>query len=442
MLKPEIPSFDLDRWLEHIQSQHSRTIDLTLDRVRQVWQALGCPQPEFNVVVAGTNGKGSSISILESVFACTGKRTGAYTSPHLVRFNERIRINRSEATDDEICHAFRTIEAARGGVPLTYFEYGTLCALLVFSRKNVEVGLLEVGMGGRLDAVNMVESDIVLITSIGIDHEQWLGSDREKIGAEKAGVIRENGVVVCADPEIPGSILRTASERNATLLVADVDYGIRRSGNAFDWESRHAVIPASWRRLENMHVPYPGDHQFSNLGGSIAVVCATVDKVGTTREDLQRGLRQARIAARCQVIRETPCVVVDVAHNRDSAVQLSRFLEARPCRGRTVAVFGVLADKVLDRIVLPLERLTDHWYLATLGGDRGQTAKNLGARLDRVLDNPLWSVHGSPARAYARALLEAGNEDRIVIFGSFQTVGDIMADLRDRGIRADHPGQG
>ena len=432
ILKQNLRSFSLGHWLEHIQSQHSRTIDLTLDRVRQVWEALGCPQPTFNIVVAGTNGKGSSISILESVFACAGKRTGAYTSPHLVRFNERIRINHSEATDDDICDAFRTIEEARCGVPLTYFEYGTLCALLIFHRKNVEIGLLEVGMGGRLDAVNMVESDLVLITSIGMDHERWLGHDRETIGAEKAGVIRKNGIVVCSDPEIPDSILAVAAERNATLIAANVDYEILRSGKACNWESHHSMIPDSWRQLENMHVPYPGEHQFSNLGGCLAVVSATAGKVGATREDLRCGLRQARIAGRCQVIRENPCVVIDVAHNGDSAVQLSWFLKARHCPGKTVAVLGVLVDKALDRIVLPLEGLVDRWYLTTLAGDRGQTAENLGVQLDRVLDHPFWNAHGSPAEAYARALQEAGQGDRIVIFGSFHAVGDIMATLGNR----------
>ena len=431
-MKQDLRSFSLDHWLEHIQSQHRRTIDLTLDRVRQVWETLGCPRPAFNIVVAGTNGKGSSISILESVFACTGKRTGAYTSPHLVRFNERIRVNQSEATDDEICEAFRTIEEARGGTPLTYFEYGTLCALWIFHRKNIEVGLLEVGMGGRLDAVNMVNSDLVLITSIGMDHEQWLGHDRETIGAEKAGVIRKNGIVVCSDPEIPDSIRTIASERNATLIAANADYGILRTGKTCSWEGHHSRFSGSWKRLENMHVPYPGEHQFSNLGGSLAVVAATADTVGTTRKDLRCGLRQARITARCQVIRENPCVVIDVAHNRDSAVQLSRFLKARHCRGRTVAVLGVLADKALDRIVSPLERLVDRWYLTTLPGDRGQTAENLGAQLDRVLDHPFWSAHGSPAEAYARAFREAGKGDRIVIFGSFHAVGDIMTTLGNR----------
>ncbi len=433
--------FGLNKWLEHIQTQHWRTIDLTLDRVSQVWNNLEGKCANFTLVVAGTNGKGSCVSMLDGVFQQSGNRTGAYTSPHLVRFNERIRIDGTEATDEDICQAFVQIEQARAGIPLTYFEFGTLAALLIFQQYNVDIAILEVGMGGRLDAVNMVDNDLVLMTSIGVDHEQWLGSDRESIAAEKAGVIKQDGIVVCSDPDIPESVLTISNQQNATVIRAERDYSIEQIGNrvaseiengrGLRWKSNHAEIPQDWRCISSLVPSFNGHHQITNLGGVVAALALTSGKTGVTVADLTQGLNRARLSARCQVMinrsDDCPEVIVDVAHNQDSAIKLAEFLSGRECAGKTYAVIGVLADKALDQIIKPMMAHVDYWFLASLSGERGQTGDQVASKLKQVVKHPRWIVKRNPVDAYLAAMAQANAEDSVVIFGSFYIVGDIIS---------------
>ncbi len=439
--------FDLKKWLEHIQNQHWRSIDLTLDRISRVWNNLEGECANFTLVVAGTNGKGSCVSMLDGVFQQSGKRTGSYTSPHLVRFNERIKIDGAEATDEELCQTFARIEQARAGIPLTYFEFGTLAALLVFQQHKVDITILEVGMGGRLDAVNMVDNDLVLMTSIGVDHEQWLGSDRESIAAEKAGVIKREGIVVCSDPNIPDSVLAISEQQNATVIAAERDYSIEQiateteNGGRLRWKSSHAEIPQDWRCIRSLVAPFNGNHQIANLGGVVAALALTSGKTGVTVADLTQGLSRARLTARCQVMADRsnhcPEVIVDVAHNRDSAIELARFLDGRECAGKTYAVIGVLADKALDQIIKPMMAQVDYWFLASLSGARGQTGEQLADQFKQLVKRPAkhptkhpkWVVRRNPVDAYLAAMEQAKAEDRVVIFGSFYTVGDIINHL-------------
>ena len=427
-------NFDLQQWLEHIQNQHWRTIDLTLLRVAQVWNNLQGQCADFTLVVAGTNGKGSSISMLDGVFRQSGKCTGSYTSPHLVRFNERIKINGIEAIDADICHAFERIEQARDGIPLTYFEFGTLAALLVFEQHSVDVALLEVGMGGRLDAVNIVHNDLVLITSIDIDHQQWLGSERESIAAEKAGVIKPEGIVVCSDPNLPNSILARARQQNATVIAAGRDYAITENGSDnICWSSDHAKTPQDWHHISPLVAPFGGKHQITNLGGVVAALALTSNQTGVRVTDIAPGLRRVSLSARCQVLMarsdHCPEVIIDVAHNQASAIELARFLAERECAGATYAVIGVLADKTLEQIIQPIMAHIDYWYLATLSGERGQTGEQLADKLKQVVHHPKWIARENPVSAYLAAIAQAKAEDRVVIFGSFYTVGDIIAHL-------------
>ncbi len=425
----EFKSYTLKDWLVHIQRQHTRTIDLSLDRITRVWTELGGECTGYTIVVAGTNGKGSSISMLDAVFRQGGKRTGAYTSPHLVRYNERVRICGQTVSDSEICDAFCHIESFRNGIPLTWFEYSTLCALVIFQWRRVEVALLEVGMGGRLDAVNMVHNDLVLITSIGLDHQYWLGPDRSTIAAEKAGVIKQNGMVVCAESDIPHSLIEIADQKQASLVAAQRDYFVEAQHESIHWSSEHDAVPVAWRRLEQLSTPLQGEHQKANLGGVAAVLAISSVYTGFEISHLQAGLDQCSLAARCQVIRQSPDVIVDVAHNEDSARQLADYLRQLPCAGQTIAVLGMLKDKAADKIIATMAPVVDQWVLATLTGERGQSSHSLAGKLTSVVEGAVAVCHDCPAGAWRDAIGRAQAKDRVVIFGSFYMVGDILERL-------------
>ena len=444
--------YTLADWLVHIQTRHWRSIDLTLDRVARVWANLEgqlAGQPSGLVIaVAGTNGKGSCVAMLDAVLRDAGLKTGSYTSPHLVRYNERVRISGRAADDAALCAAFVEIERARDGIPLTYFEFGTLCALMIFRRQGVEVSILEVGMGGRLDAVNLIANDIALITSIGIDHARWLGEGRAAIAVEKAGILKENALAVCTDPAPPPGIARIAAERNCTLLQAGVDYAVEQVGEGIRWRSDHRLVDARWRQVAELRPPLGGVRQLDNLGGVIAVLALTRARTGrgrkVTEKNLRDGLANTRLMARCQVIDagsdNRPEIVLDVAHNLDSATHLAAFLARRKVGGRpagvTHGVFGMLADKPVAEIIAVLAGVIDRWYLATLAGERGQTAEALNAHLQKqpaAGNSSPATLHDSPVAACLSAMTQATARDRVVIFGSFCTIGDIIAHFEHDG---------
>ena len=423
--------FDLEQWLEHIQQQHWRTIDLKLDRIAEVWKKLNGKASDIVITVAGTNGKGSSVAMLASCLQQAGLKTGSYTSPHLVRYNERVCIDSKPVSDDLLIDAFCMIEEYRDGIPLTYFEFGTLCALLIFQQQKVDVSVLEVGMGGRLDAVNMVENDIALITSIGLDHEQWLGTDIYQIGREKAGVFKSNGQGVCAVISPPASIAATANERQTLLLQAEDHFHIfveqdnNSSGNLI-WQSDHPKIPQNWRNIQHLQCPFFGSHQVQNLSGVVATLALIANRTGMTPSELTTGLANAKLPGRCEVIEDAPFTVLDVAHNADSAEQLAYFLKHHPVKGKTIGVMGVLKDKDLSPLLEHVLPQIDEWYLATLTGERGQTAIELKAKLIALADEAFIKTFDYPVAAYQDAKKNAKTTDRIVIFGSFYTVGDII----------------
>lgn len=423
--------FDLEQWLDHIQNQHWRSIELTLDRVSEVWQRLQGDKAPFVITIAGTNGKGSCVAMLESILRHSGQRTGSYTSPHLVRYNERVCVDGQPVSDEVICAAFRQIESARAEIPLTYFEFGTLSALLIFMQHGVDAWVLETGMGGRLDAVNIIDNDVALITSIGLDHEQWLGSDREEIGREKSGVFKSGALAVCADPAPPASVAETALKKNTTLLQLGADFQLTESDGSEDyrWLSRHPLVAGDWQQVGGLKPPFSGQHQAQNLSGVMAVIALTRHMTGIQLDHVYAGLSATRIAARCEIIADSPKTILDVAHNADSADELGKFLTAHPVSGRTYAVLGVLKDKELTPILQNVAGSIDQWFLATLEGERGQTADQLGQRLQDVLPAVKYKGFSHPAAAYVAAREEANAEDRIVIFGSFYTVGDIIAFL-------------
>ncbi len=425
-------SYGLCEWMEHIQRQHWRTMDMTLERVSEVWRRLNVTVPGFKVAIAGTNGKGSTVAMLEAVALHGGNATGAYTSPHLIRFNERIRINGIEASDAEICAAFTKIEQARADIPLTYFEFGTLCALLLFQQHNVALCLMEVGLGGRLDAVNMIDNDMSIITQVGIDHASWLGNDRETIALEKSGIIRKNTVVVCSDADTPAAIIQTAQARAATLFALNRDFSYAVSAGEMTWIAEpplelSAAKLSEWNQIKGLRMPLRGEHQLNNLAGVISAVSQFPQSLNITTQTLKAGLSKVKLLGRCQIMDENPQVVLDVAHNPDSSAELSKFLQSNPVNGKTLGVFAALCDKDVDGITAPLQRCIDTWYLAGLDEDRGQSAEQLAGKLTANLHDKKPKLFETPLSAWSAAFKDANAADRIVIFGSFHTVGDILA---------------
>ncbi len=419
--------FDLAQWVEYIQQQHCRSIDMTLSRVAQVWGRLDNGTSRHTISVAGTNGKGSTVAFLERALISSGLRTGSYTSPHLVRFNERIRIDGIAVPDTELCQAFCRIEEAADHVPLTFFEYSTLCALWIFQCNRLQVQLLEVGMGGRLDAVNIVDADIAVITSIGLDHMDWLGSDRESIALEKAGIIRRRKPVVCSDPDIPDNLNIAAAEMLAPMVVIDRDYFLRDMADGYQWHGKSALFPHDWKTIGPVHAPFSGRHQKRNLSGALATLSILAGLTRLEQKKVVCGIAETSIQARCQIVSRLPLVILDVAHNADSVCMLAEFLAQNPVNGTSTAVFGMLRDKALESFVELLNPHMDHWMLTSLeAGERGQTAYELAGKMAPVVGIHRLECFDTPQTAYSKAIEQTGCHDRIIVFGSFMTVGAIL----------------
>lgn len=419
-------NFTLDEWIEYTQLQHARSIDMSLDRIRQVWKNLSGEKPPLVITVAGTNGKGSSVSMLSAVLREAGLKVGSFTSPHLIRYNERIAINGEYATDKEICQAFCEIESMRGNVTLTYFEYSTLNALLIFKANHVEAAVLEVGMGGRLDSVNLIDNDVAVITSIGLDHMQWLGNNIEQIGAEKAGIFRANGFAVFADLQAPMSVSRIAVEKQTTLLQNGSDFNLSASlEGVLNWHSDNTLFSKKWRHIHNIRQPFYGEHQKKNLAGVIAALALVADRYDISPEHLHEGLKKSSLVGRCQILQHYPEMILDVAHNAAAVQELSAFLLSREPK-RTVAIFGALQDKDVIDILAQIKDKIDVWYLASLPGERGQTAEALRDKMysNNIKTNIL--CFDTAIEAYQQAVKDISLDDRLLIFGSFYIAGDIL----------------
>lgn len=402
-------------WLAWQEQLNPKGIELGLDRVRRVWNALGSPVVARTVIsVAGTNGKGSVVAYCEAMLRAGGYRVGSYTSPHLQRYNERVRIDGAEASDAALCEAFTAIDAARGDVPLTYFEFGTLAALWLFARDRVDVAVLEVGLGGRLDAVNLIDPDLALITSIDLDHQDWLGTDRETIGYEKAGIMRAGRPAVCGDPDPPQRLIAHARAIDADLQLLGRDFRAVPRGEHWDFEGRDQ----SRRGL-----PLPamrGAHQLTNAATALAGLSSIADRLPLDQRAVREGLLTAAVAGRMEVIPGDPYWLLDVGHNPHAAQALAAVLADRFVPGRTYAVLGMLADKDPAGVVAALADRVDHWLLAGLEGPRGLTAEQLRERLPVEL--AVDCCADVPA-ALERARALAGQGDRVLVLGSFHTVG-------------------
>ena len=413
-------------WLAYVDTQHPKPIAMGLERVRDVGSrmriAIDCPV----VTVGGTNGKGSTCAMLEAIFLRAGHRTGLYTSPHLLAYNERVRIGGEPAADADLVAAFNAVEDARGDTPLTYFEYGTLAALWLFARAALDALILEVGLGGRLDAVNVVDADVAVVTSVDIDHVEYLGATREHIGAEKAGIFRPGRPAVCGDRDPPRSLVDRASEIGAPLAVI---------GRDFDYV---VESPAQWRfrgpRGNRYGLPMPalrGRYQLANAASALVVVDLLRDRLGIPASAVRDGLAAVELAGRFHVLPGRPTIVLDVAHNPHAARALAATLGDMGFHPRTHAVVGMLADKDIAGVVTAVKPRIERWHVAPLPGPRGASAARMrDAVIGAGVPSQAVVAHDDIAAAFAAARGEADEADRIIVFGSFLTVAAALAAAR------------
>lgn len=417
----------LDDWLAWQQTLHHSTIELGLDRVRAVLNRLGWRQPSYPVIiVGGTNGKGSCVALLESIYAAAGYRVGTFTSPHLIRYNERIRIAGEEVSDAALIAAFDRIDTARGGISLTFFEFNTLAALLAFETANLDVMVLEVGMGGELDAVNVVDPDVAIVASVALDHCEWLGNDVETIARVKAGIFRAGKPALFGSRLRPATIDAYAQRLGARLLCLGRDYDA--SVNDAHWDWRGEIRSAT-------RLPPPalsGAVQLDNAATALTAVECLQPQLPVSRAALEAGLTSVHLAGRFQTAVMGAAKnewLFDVAHNPAAAITLASNLRARPCNGQTFAVIGMLGDKDIDGVVQQLKSEVDAWIVAGIEGSRALTPDDLSERLRRS-GIAVTHVAANVAAAcdYARAQLRP--QDRVMVFGSFHTVGPALEWLR------------
>lgn len=414
----------LQAWLSWQETLHPNEIDLGLERVAIVSDRLAISFDDSIVItIAGTNGKGSAVAMYESILLAAGYRVGAYTSPHLLTYNERIRINGSCVADELICDSFQCIDEARQDTSLTYFEFGTLAALDIFSRADLDVVLLEVGLGGRLDAVNVIDADLVHFASIAIDHEQWLGADRETIAAEKAGVLRQGVAAVCADKDPPAALLQAAKNLSVDLKVRGRDFFHTSEDKGFCYNSGETALTIPLLGVS-------GDYQHANASSVIAGLyelalpnCSAVS--------IQQGLAQCRIDGRLQKISSEPTVILDVAHNPDAAEQLLIALAAENAAKNCIAVVGMMKDKDIHQVLMTLSPLVKRWCFTELDDDRAASAQDLCDIAQQLPESHVCAAYVNVEEALQNAmnLKKKGEEirdERIVVFGSFYTVADAI----------------
>ena len=421
----------LESWLTHISHQHAAEIVMGLDRVHAVWEKMGKPQAPINITVGGTNGKGSTCAMLEAILNIAGFKTGFYSSPHLVHFNERVRLDRQSASDADLVPAFEAVEHARASisppVPLTYFEYVTLAALWIFARENLDVAILEVGMGGRLDAVNIVDADASIVVSVDLDHQSYLGDTIEKIGLEKAHIYRAGRPAIFADVHPPQSLLAFAAEIGADLRLLNRDY-------------RYSKMESQWQFLgrdsARHSLPFPalrGGYQLKNASAALAALETLRERLPVSQNHIKRGLLEVEWPGRMQVLAGRPTVVLDVAHNPHAARALQDALGTMGYFENTVAVFGMLKDKDIDQVIDIIKGRIDFWCVAGLektAGERGATSAMLAQKLVAHGVEGKCSQHIDIKSAFTAARERASQNDRILVFGSFYTVADVLSAVK------------
>jgi len=429
---PRLPGLPegLDAWLAHLEALHPRGsagIELGLERVAAIKSRLGQRETCPVILVGGTNGKGSTCAMLERILLAAGYRVGLYTSPHLLRYNERVRINGVAVDDASLCTAFVRVEQARCDAALTYFEFGTLAAWEVFSAADLDAIILEVGLGGRLDATNIYQPACSIVTGVDLDHMDFLGTDRESIGREKAGILRRGVPAICGDSQPPLSLVAHAEQLGASLQIMGRDFGYQRQEQQWLYwarpggDVRQQAAPEVIRRGGLAFPALRGDKQLANAACALAALDALHQHLPVAMKDIRRGLIEIELAGRFQVLPGRPAVVLDVAHNPQAARVLAANLGEMGFHRNTWAVFGMLADKDIDGVIEALRVSVTHWLPCTLEGRRAASADFLAGRLE-AREMAVVGRFASAAAALASAQEKAGEDDRILVFGSFLTV--------------------
>jgi dihydrofolate synthase/folylpolyglutamate synthase len=418
----------LSDWLALLESRHAEVhIDMGLDRVRAVKQAMdlkfSCPV----IMVAGTNGKGSTCAMLESILLRAGYKVGLYIKPHFLDFNERARVGGALASDAALVASFKVVEEARGEIDLTYFEFTTLAIMHLLANAGVDVAILEVGLGGRLDAVNVIDADVAIVTSVDIDHTDYLGTTREQIGFEKAGIFRPGKPAICSDPVPPRSLVAHAEAIGADLWLLGRDFNY--SGDKQQWNY-------GGRGQRRNSLAYPslrGANQLLNASAALAALEVLRFELPVGAQDVRTGLVLVELPGRFQVLPGRPTVILDVAHNPHAASALAQNLGNMGFHPYTYAVFGIMQDKDIDAVIAPMAQYVDHWCVTDLPSPRSAAGSDLAARIaalpagDAKPEDRSVAAFADPAQAFANALSRAGENDRIVVFGSFYTVAGVMA---------------
>lgn len=413
----------LQAWLHYIEALHPKTISMGLERVSVVKQRMRL-SPAFPIItVAGTNGKGSTCAMLTSIYRQAGYRVATYSSPHILRYNERVCLDGVQVSDDDLCRAFLAVELAREEIELTYFEFGTLAAMWLFMQSNVDVAVLEIGLGGRLDAVNAFEPDCSIITSIDLDHTEYLGNTREEIGYEKAGVYRTGKPAICGDHQPPATLTQHAQSIGANLWLVDHD---------FTWT--HRLGEEIWSYVSSTFnaqvLPVPalaGEYQFDNASCVITAIGCLQTRLPVSVEAISLGLSTVTLMGRYQCLRHHPDIILDVAHNPHAAHALRQNLrQFSKASGKTIAVFSMLADKDIKHVVEVLADSIEHWFVAGLQHPRAAPIKDLVAIVQGVVPTDKILAFESLTEAYRQACLVATENDRIIVFGSFFTVSEVL----------------
>lgn len=428
MLTPTLDN-SLPEWLTYLETRHPKTIDLGLARIKNVAERLGVlSYPGKKIIVAGTNGKGSTCAFLEAIYLAAGYKVGLYTSPHFIDVNERIKLNGNMVSDRAMVEKLALVEQARKNVSLSYFEHTTLAAFLLFKEAELDISILEVGLGGRLDAVNMIEPDCAIVTSVDIDHTDWLGHTREAIGLEKAHVFRQGVPAICSDPKPPQSLVDYAHRIGADLWLFGRDFNY--DGDKQQW----AFAGRNGRKSALSYPALRGANQLLNASAALASIEALKPFLAVPIQSIREGLLLANCPGRFQLLPGQPTTILDVAHNPHAASVLAHNLHNMSYFPYTYAVLGMLNDKDITKVITTFKGIVDHWYLCDLPGPRGCTAKELAQVVQTQLPKdaeglPSLQLFPDPVSAYQQAKKAMGQEDRVVVFGSFLTVSAVLAEV-------------
>lgn len=415
----------LDQWVDYIQTLHHREIELSLERVREVYLRLYPAGLSYKIInLSGTNGKGSTAELLASIYRQAGYRVGKFTSPHLVRFNERFNLDGESIDDHRLLAAFVRVEAVRQDTPITFFEYGTLLAIELFASQKVDVAIMEVGLGGRLDSVNILDADVSIVTSVSIDHTSWLGNTVEQIAYQKVGIARKGKPLILGLANPPQNILEYASEVGAKVSQIGRQFNHQPSMRANMWNwlgEQHALI--------ELPLPYgQAGVQLDNCSLALEAVWRLLDSLPVSSDDIHLGIKNASILGRCQILQSSPSIILDVSHNETSIVRLAEFLKPlkATATGRVLAVCGMLRDKEIKLSLDQISMHIDEWHISTIHHDRGATAAEIGAVINSISDSKVCEYE-RVEDAYDEALAALTSDDCLVVFGSFHIVGDILS---------------